>query len=55
MLRTDGFEPSAAYANGFTAHLPTNENRSLGEIFMILYNSSAAGSPTATLLRLNRN
>jgi len=22
---------------------------------MILYNSSAAGSPTATLLRLNRN
>ena len=40
--------------NGITAHLPNQMRITLLEIINVLY-YSAAGSPTTTLLRLNRH
>lgn len=51
----DGIEPPMVLTNEFTAHLSYQMRIiPLGDIIMLVY-SSAAGSPTTTIFRLNRN
>jgi hypothetical protein len=55
-MRTDGIEPPMVNTNGFTAQLPNQMRIILKEIKIdIHYYFPAAGSPTTTLFRLNRN
>lgn len=55
-MRTDGIEPPMVKTSGFTAQL-SNQMRIIPVEINIneLYYFPAAGSPTTTLFRLNRN
>jgi hypothetical protein len=51
----DGIEPPMVLSNEFTAHLSYQMRIiPIGDKIMLVY-SSAAGSPTTTIFRLNRN